>query len=321
VNVREPETVLVTGAMGFIGAWVVRRLLDDGDRVVAFDAAGDDYRLRYLLDDAELGTLTRVTGDITDRQAVDAAFAQHGVARIIHLAALQVPFCAADPPLGALVNVVGTVNVFEAAHEHTPACPVVYASSVAAYGGDDDGMEEASGTPSTHYGVFKRANEGNASVYWNDRGQPSIGLRPYVVYGVGRDRGLTSEPTVAMLRAARGEGHHIPYGGRSHFQYGADVAAAFVEAARSDFQGAAVFNLGGSVVDMSEVVAAIESAAPDVAGRISHDENALPFPPTVIAGALEAAIGPLPATPLADGVRDTVERFRALDRRGLLPAP
>jgi UDP-glucuronate 4-epimerase len=232
-----------------------------------------------------------------------------------------VPFCAADPRAGALVNVVGTINVLEAAREHAPATPVVYASSVAAYGGDDDGTGEASGRPTTHYGVFKRANEGNAFVYWQDHGLPSIGLRPYVVYGVGRDRGLTSEPTVAMLRAAQGEGHHIPYGGRSHFQLAADVAAAFVQSARSSYEGAGVFNLAGSVVHMREVVAAIEAAAPDLRGRLSFDDEPLPFPPEVHAGDLEEAVGALPQTSLEAGVRDTIERFRVLAQRGLLAEP
>jgi UDP-glucuronate 4-epimerase len=315
------DTVLVTGAMGFIGAWVVRRLLDDGDAPVAFDAAGDDHRLRYLLDAGELANLTLVSADITDPHAVARAFGEHGVTRVIHLAGLQVPYCAADPRAGALVNVVGTINVLEAARKHAPAAPVVYASSVAAYGGDDDGAGEASGTPTTHYGVFKRANEGNASVYWKDHGLSSIGLRPYVVYGVGRDRGLTSEPTVAMLHAARGEGHHIPYGGRSHFQLAADVAAAFVQSARSTFEGAGVFNLAGSVVHMREVVAAIEATAPDVRGRLSFDDEPLPFPAEVHAGDLEEAVGALPQTSLDAGVRDTIERFRVLAERGLLAEP
>ncbi len=315
------DTVLVTGAMGFIGAWVVRRLLDDGDSVVTFDAAGDDRRLRYLMDDQELRRVRRVRGDIADRDGLRAAAREHGVTRAIHLAGLQIPSCAADPHAGALANVVGTVNVFEALSGSAAAsAPLAYASSVAAYGGDDDGMHDASSTPSTHYGVYKRANEGNAAVYWAQSGRASVGLRPYVVYGVGRDRGVTSEPTVAMLRAARGEGHHIPFGGRTHMQHAADVAAAFVAAARSEPDGARVHNLGGSVVDMSEVVAAIERAVPELAGRITHDDTPLPFPPEFTTGDLQRHLGPLPDTPLDQGVADTVVRFRDLIARGLLPA-
>ena len=58
--------------------------------------------------------VTFVAGDITDLDAVERASTRHGITNVIHLAALQVPFCRADPPLGARVNVVGTVNVFEA---------------------------------------------------------------------------------------------------------------------------------------------------------------------------------------------------------------
>ena len=58
--------------------------------------------------------------------------------------------------------------------------------------------------PTTHYGVFKRANEGNARVYYLDHGLNSVGLRPLTVYGVNRDTGLTSDPTKAKkLTAAK----------------------------------------------------------------------------------------------------------------------
>jgi UDP-glucuronate 4-epimerase len=124
------------------------------------------------------------------------------------------------------------------------------------------------------------------------------------VYGPGRDQGLTATPTLAMLAAARGDGYRISFGGRSQFHYAPDAARAFIEAARSPGAGAAVRNLGGPVVDMSELVAAIEAAAPEAAGRITYDELELPFPEEFEASA------PV-ATPLVTGVRETVEHFRA----------
>jgi len=110
----------------------------------------------------------------------------------VHLAALQVPFCRADPPLGARVNVVGTVNVFEAASKRKLS-HVVYASSIAVF----DAAGTLSGHPETQYGVYKRDNESTAAVFFAESGVSSIGLRPHTVYGVGRDQGLTSAPTVA----------------------------------------------------------------------------------------------------------------------------
>src|SRR5215207_7949567 len=93
---RMDERFLVTGANGCIGAWVVAQLAGEGTRVVALDASDDDHRLRLLLDGDALGGLTRVRADITDLDAVEAALCAHAVTHVIHLAALQVPFCRAD---------------------------------------------------------------------------------------------------------------------------------------------------------------------------------------------------------------------------------
>ena len=85
--------------------------------------------------------------------------------------------------------------------------------------------------PSTHYGVFKCCNEGNARIYFQDFGLSSIGLRPWTVYGVGRDFGMTSEPTKAIKSVALGRQYAISYGGRQDLQYVDDVAKMFVRAA------------------------------------------------------------------------------------------
>lgn len=317
------ERFLVTGALGCIGAWVVRQLVSEGVPTAMLDAGGSTHRLRYLLSDEELARVELIQGDITDGQTVLDAVRWHRVTNVIHLAALQVPFCKADPPRGAAVNVLGTVNVFEAVKQAgTVTGPVVYASSIAAYDEADGGAvapAHPAGLPGTHYGVFKRANEGNANVYWLDDQIPSIGLRPYVVYGVGRDQGMTSAPTVAMLAAAQGRPFHIPFGGRSQLQYAADVADAFIRAARADHRGAGVFNLAGPPVRMDEVVEAITAAAPEAAGKVTFDDTQLPFPEEVDSAPLAEAIGATHPTPLAEGVAATIERFRALTAAGLLP--
>jgi UDP-glucuronate 4-epimerase len=184
---------------------------------------------------------------------------------------------------------------------------VVYASSAAVYGADDEGGHDERTRPGTHYGVYKVANEGTARIYWADDGLPSVGIRPFVVYGPGRDQGLTSGPTLAMLAAARGEGSHIPVGGSADYQYAPDVARALIAASRASLDGAVAFNAGGSHVHMSEIVAAIEAAVPEVAGRVTFDDSVrLPFPEALES---EAPI-PLELTPLEQGVRETVELFR-----------
>ncbi len=310
------ERFLVTGAFGCLGAWVVHELVGAGVDVVSFDIGNDDFRIRYLLDDGALARVTRVRGDIADPLAVREAVLDHGITNVLHLAALQIPACAANPSSGALANVVGTINVFEAV-KNTPAAdrPIVYASSVAAYDAIDDPAAdkfEPSGRPSSHYGVFKFANEGNARVFARDDGLASIGLRPAVVYGVGRDQGKTSAPTAAMLAAARGMPFKITFSGSCQMQYAQDVARAFITASRTDHEGAAIVNLDAPSVDVQEIVEAIRTVTPETADRIVVSGDPLPFPVRVPDDGVVQLLGRTAATSLVDGVAETISRFRNL---------
>jgi nucleoside-diphosphate-sugar epimerase len=218
---------------------------------------------------------------------------------------MLIPLAAADPPRGALVNVVGTVNVFEAARRCGVA-GAAYASSAAVYDRSDGVRvaEDADGHPASHYGVHKQANEGAARMYWRDGGLANVGLRPHVVYGPGRDHGLTAGPTLAMLAAARGESYEIPFGGRAQFQFAPDVASQFIDAARTASAGAVVRNVGGPSEHVADVVAAIEEAIPEAAGRITFKHDVLlPLPDD-----MESSHPPV--TPLRQGVSETIELFR-----------
>ncbi len=311
-----PERVLVTGALGCVGAWAVKAVLDDGDEPVGYDLGSTVQRLELILSAAGLARVTLVQGDITDLAAFGRALDEHAITRVVHLAALQVPFCRADPVLGARVNVVGTVNVFEAVKQRLDRIPgVAYASSTAVYGPRDPSPAPESGgiAPATLYGVYKLANEGTARLYWNDGAVPSIGIRPYVVYGPGRDQGMTSGPTLAMAAAARGEGFAIGYGGAVHYDYAPAVGRAFVRAAAAPV-GAVVANFPGVAASMAEVVAAIEAAAPEVAGQITWEDTALPFPAELEARALEELVGPLSQPSLEEGALETIEHFRRAGR-------
>jgi UDP-glucuronate 4-epimerase len=291
------EKWLVTGASGCIGAWTVLTLVHEGAEVVALDRDTANERLRLIGgDDVKPARAEDV--DIRDLAAVERAVADNAITHIVHLAALQVPFCRANPPLGAEVNVAGTTNIFEAARRHGLTSSIAYASSAAVY----DAAGETF-TPTTLYGVFKIANEGTARLFWQESQVASVGLRPLVVYGGGRDQGVTSGSTRAMAAAARGEAFHIPYGGRAQLQYGADAARAFIDAARRPATGAEVYNLGGPEVSMGEIVAAIKDAVPGA--QVSFDDVPLPF-----AARLPEPWFDMPVTPLAEGVAATVELYR-----------
>jgi nucleoside-diphosphate-sugar epimerase len=303
------ESWLVTGALGCIGAWIVRKLVRDGIPVATFDLGDDASRLHLIMEPDELERVTLVRGDVTELAALGRALDEHEVTHVVHLAALLIPLARADPTRGAVVNVVGTTNVFETVKQRREQIRgLAYASSAAVYDlVDVDAAaraEDAVGHPTTLYGVHKLANEGTARVYWVEDRLPSVGLRPYIVYGPGRDTGMTAGPTLAMAAAVQGEPYTIGWSSRSTFNYAPDAARAFVDAARAATEEARVYNIPGTNAPMSEVVAAIESAVPGA--RINYDDVALPFPEEFATGGLA-----IPVTPLADGVRETVELFRA----------
>jgi UDP-glucuronate 4-epimerase len=318
------ERFLVTGALGCIGAWTVRTLVREGATVAGFDLGGDPRRLRSIMSPEELAGVALETGDITDLAALESVIDRHGITNVIHLAALQVPFCRADPPLGARVNVLGTVNVFEAAKQRAERmAPVVYTSSIAVFADDDADpatgrlTADATGHPRTHYGAYKQANEGNARVYWLDDGVPSIGLRPMTVYGVGRDQGMTSGPTKAVVAAVLGLPYRVGFGGATLYQYVEDVARTLIAASRSREPGALVFNLPGEVADGPALLDAIEAVVPGSSERISFEPVTLPFPTEIDHDGIEA-LGPLPVTPFADGIRSSVAIYQELAAHGRL---
>jgi UDP-glucuronate 4-epimerase len=318
------RSFLVTGAHGCIGAWVVHELVARGERVVTFDLSTDPRRVALLLSGDQLSAVAHVAGDISDLGTVEHAIDEHEITNVVHLAALQVPFCRADPPLGARVNVLGTANVFEAVRSRLDRmAPIVYASSIAAFDAPEgEGAQPSmTGHPGTIYGVYKRANEGTAWVYLLESGVPSVGLRPHIVYGVGRDQGLTSAPTTAMLAAAAGLPFTIPFGGASQFQLAQDVARAFVEVSLSGHGRTTVHNLPGPRVTMQEIVAAIAEAAPESAGSIAFEDVRLPFIEEADSRSFAEIAPGFTTTPLFDGVRSTVELFRALLADGRVPSP
>jgi nucleoside-diphosphate-sugar epimerase len=312
------KTYFITGAQGCIGSWIVKALVERGDTAVIFDRSDDARRLTAIIQDEDLQRVRFILGDITDPGVVLSALESSGAEHVIHLAGLQVPTCKADPPVGAMVNVLGTLYLFEAV-KALGANGVVYASSAAVYGMNDDEIpvdESAACEPTTHYGVFKRANEGNARIYFLDHGISSVGLRPLTVYGVNRDTGLTSDPTKAMKAAVLDRPFHIRFGGSTDFQYVADTASAFVACADQMPAGASVFNLHGETVEVSEVAAMInQNASREL---ITFGGPEIPIAPALNDAAIRNVIPDLASTPLRQGIEETMRRFADLRDRDRL---
>ncbi len=301
--------VLVTGAGGCIGSWVLTLLSDAGVPVAAMDLTEDKRRPKLLMADSELAQVPWFTGDIADTAAVTAAAERSGAKAIIHLAALQVPFCKADPVAGAKVNVVGTINIFEAARKFGIK-RIAYASSIAAHGVFDPK------TMATLYGAYKFANEQTSRVYAQDWQVPSVGLRPGVVYGIGRDQGMTSKTTVAILAAAAGKPYTIPFRGPVSWLHAGEVASAFIKAVSRDRNGAEVFDINGVSSTVEQSVELIRKIAPEA--KIEFSGDALPFPMALSDQPVRAFLGDYGSITVEEGIRQTYEIFQSLLAKGLL---
>lgn len=293
--------ILVTGGGGFIGAWILRALAREGFTPVVLDKAEDRSKIREIAGPDFASSLEWVAADIADTRAVVEA--ARGCERIIHLAGLLTPACKADPILGARVNLIGTLNVFLAAREHGMPS-VIYMSSAGVFG-PDGGPEPH---PTTLYGAYKLAGEHAARAFREDSGIASIGFRPYVVYGPGRDGGLSAGPTLACRAAARGEAYTMPITGSFDMVHVADVASAFLRAIRMPLDDAHVVNLLGHPATADDVVALIRDAVPGA--RIECAGDPMPISCPTRDAALERLFPDWQPIGIAAGLRSTIDFYR-----------
>ena len=318
-NIRKiPPPVLVTGAGGCIGAWVLKQLTEDGINAVAFDLSDNRRRLSLVAGDEIASAMPWEIGDIADGIRLRKIADDYGINSVIHLAALQVPFCKADPAAGAKANVLGTINVFELARSQKIK-NLSYASSVAA-------TAQAENSPwlRTLYGAFKVCGEQIAQVYWRDWQTPSVGIRPSVVYGPARDQGMSASPTIAMLAAAANVNYEIPFRGKVGFVYAAEAASAFIAAAANAGktplagEGAPIFDLNGIAESVENVIEIIRANAPNA--NITCKGEPLPFPSDMSDLPLRNFVGDYPRLTLEKGISETMDFFRRQIADGRLSA-
>lgn len=294
--------LLITGGGGFLGGWLARRMLARGWSVRVLDCNADRSAVEPIVG-AATPEIEWLVGDVASRG--DVAKATEGCDGVAHLAALLTPACRADPIRGVNVNLIGTINVFEAAKGHNIR-RITYASSAGVFGPDDGAIP----FPMTLYGAFKLACEGCARAYWADDGVASVGFRPLVVYGPGREVGGTAGVTVACRKAVQGEPYTIPFSGSTDLIFVDDVAAAFEAAVTRQVTGAHVFNLRGEVASVERIIEAIRTLQPNASLTAAGDP--LPITPHITAHDTAGVLGALPHTILAEGIARTVEHYRQL---------
>jgi nucleoside-diphosphate-sugar epimerase len=294
--------ILITGARGFLGAWLTAELLKRGEAVWAFDINEDRSLLAELVGAEKAASVGWTVGDITDRAAIDRAFEAAGARAVVHLAALTIPSCREDPARAVAVNLIGHINVLEAAHARGLE-NILYTSSAAAH------PRGPLRTPANIYGVTKRAVEDISKVYFLDHGITSVGLRPNVVYGYGRTMGETAAISEAIRAAAEGRPYAMPYASQMCFQYVGEVVDVMLRCLDACPKSAIVSDITTEQETIDDVVAAILQMEP--AARITRSQLQRPSPNVPLDNApLKSLIGEWPHVPLEEGVQATFRHYR-----------
>ena len=260
-------TYLVTGGTGFIGSYVVRILIQDGEQVVAYDVAPDKSLLKHLMGKEKSDRVIVIPGDITDLAHLIRSCQEHNVETVIHTAAVLV---AENPWWVTQVNCVGTLNVLEAARI-LGIKRVAMTSSVSVFGPPDRYKEEYISNDAPHfprniYGASKSFNEACAMQYFTDYGLETITIRLAHVYGFGRtNTGLGRVIDEELFtKPALGKPGSVPYGDDTHnFIYIEDAARVMVMASRVGKTRTRAFTAGGGIHSTAEIAAHIKSLIPN----------------------------------------------------------
>ena len=321
VDETTAERILVTGGFGCIGVQVVKWLLSNTDATVIVGAREvTAERMNRLFDASPSSQLTCVHLDVRDLRQIEEVLQANEITRIVHLAALQTPDCNANRDLGLQINLAGTQNLIEAVKKCRPSLRrFVFASSVAVYGprrsypGTKVPML-AEPAPVNVYGAWKLAGEQITRFLFQETGIPSLSIRPGVLFGPGRDAGLTAAPTTAMKHVASRKAYEISFKSRQDYLYSPDVGAAFGNALMAPFSAYGVFTLPSHTVDTRQFVETLHQAAVELGChedfQISIGDAEVPFICDLEFEPFLNAFPSTPHTPLLTAIKESLIFFR-----------
>ena len=289
---------VIFGGSGFLGTWLVKKLVENNIKTIIFDKNKTSLKNFVDLNDTNIQF---IEGDITNSEQVSDISKMGDV--LINLAGLMTPDCSKNPISGVSVNIIGSINVFKAAINQNNKY-VIYTSSGGVFGREDPEIP----FPETHYGAFKLAVEGIARAFFLENNLSSFGLRPFVIYGPGREVGGTAGITLACKALAKNEDYEIPFSGKAGFVYVEDVAEIIIQLTKKQIVGPNVMNINGvscKISDMLKIFSNLNNKS-----KISYKDIKLPIIGEIYGNSPEKYIKDFVYTSLDKGIKYTVDFYK-----------
>ena len=293
------KKTIIFGGCGFLGSWIVKSFLLKGYNISIFDLKIQKELLSYVVG-KDINKIKFIQGDITNYDQVQEATSK--MDHVINLAGLMTPDCSSNPILGAKVNVLGSINVFEALKKNNIKF-LVYASSAGVFGQKD----KYNPFPETHYGAYKLAVEGVARAYFNEANISSVGIRPYVIYGPGREIGGTAGVTLACKAAKQGYNYTINFSGKAGFVFVEDVTNLVERLIDKAPIGALTMNINGITTSVENFVSIIKKIIPDA--KVKFNGKSLNVVEEILGGGPSKIFYDFKYTSLDHGINKTINFY------------
>ena len=262
-------TALVVGGTGFIGPRLIKKLVEQGEKVVCMDLNPSADLLSGWENEVEI-----IRGDVTQFEDVMRAVIETQPDRMINLA-YRLGGGEDNPHHAIRLNILGMDNCFEAARLQGVK-RVVYASSIAVSGsqshfGDRAATEDDPQYGTSQYAVCKMFNEFQAKQYIDNHGMSITGIRPANVTGPDKVRGSTDHVRCITL-PARGEPVRFPFKSLMRLPiHVEDISEAFARVLLSDAPHHSLYNSGGSAISLGDLAEIVRRFIPDA--RIEFDDD------------------------------------------------
>ena len=323
------QRVLITGGYGCIGAATAKWLLANTDaHVVICSRSVNSTRAQHVFHDSDLSRIAFIEADVRDQNRLEQILVDQEITSVAHMAALQTSECNAHRDRGLQVNLAGTQNLIEAMKSSGQEFDrFVFISSVAVYGprasyppGRVPMLAEPD--PVNVYGAFKLAGELISKFFSQDTGVSVISVRPALLFGPGRNRGLTASPTTAIKCLALDLPFEIPFRSRQDYQSTPDVGAAIGTTIIEPFDGYGVFTLPSHSIDTEEIVNVLRDAADELGiaeqFKISAGDEEVPFICDLDYQPFTEAYPNVPHTSIAQAMHESLQFFLMEVQQGRL---